>query len=37
MRLLHTQTLFTITTSQELDFNKSTVSRKQANGIELCL
>lgn len=30
MRLLHPQTLFTIATSQELDFNKSTVSRKQA-------
>lgn len=30
MRLLHPQTLFTIATSQELQFNRSTVSRKQA-------
>ena len=30
MRLLHPQTLHTIATSQELDFSKSTVSRKQA-------
>jgi hypothetical protein len=30
MRLLHPQTLFTLATSQELDFSKSTVSRKQA-------
>lgn len=30
MRLLHPQTLFTLATSQELDFTKSTVSRKQA-------
>ena len=30
MRLLHLQTLVTIATSNELDFTKSTVSRKQA-------
>lgn len=30
MRLLHPQTLFTLATSNELDFTKSTVSRKQA-------
>ena len=30
MRLLHPQTLVTIATSNELDFTKSTASRKQA-------
>ena len=30
MRLLHPQSLFVLATSQELQFEKSTVSRKQA-------
>ena len=36
MRLLHPKVLFTIATSQELQFEKSTVSRKQAISHAYC-